>query len=203
LKKKIFTPETDFEKQNLDVISKLRNIKDQELSNDFDKKLFEKILADQIYFVKPESVKEKLIKLLKAVTNPHNPITYLAYASVLIGVFFVGGSLFHRDVKQTAYENSAIKNTNTENVNNSAPQNAIALRKTAKDFAQSKDKKYINNIYKKVLMNIDYGVLNCPSRVDVYTILNSEQFAAIISGLDSPGITDTVNTIIKIWEEQN
>lgn|GEM_PF-2250636 len=202
MEKKDFSPETDFEKQNLDVIENLRKIQDEDLSAGFEKKLYERILSEQEFLWKGESKNSKITEFIKSIFLPNKALAYLAYASLLICFFITGyyialwhGKTVNTNAVMASRVEDSIKSPNT--VETAQQENAVVKKQN-----NSGKEKYLKEFHQKVLMNVNYGFLNNPSYKEIIKLLDSDKFKQHINEYSNPTLDDSVKTVINILEEQ-
>jgi hypothetical protein len=201
LKKNKFSPETDFEKLHSGLIEKIRSVKEEELSENFNEKLFSKIHSGQVVFDKKESLLKKAADFIAELLNPQRPAAYIVYAGVLAAVFFTGQMLFLKHDSGLEINKAIAKTEKAVTADNIEPEKPSYGNKVSADTRREDNERYMRELYKKVSENLDYGFANIPTEEDVRKIIASDVFKEKIGLIESPTIEDSVKIIKRLLEE--
>lgn len=183
-----FKPEEDFEEENLDIIKSLREIKDEQLPDNFDNGIIKEINKHKKESKIPELFKKILINISKF---------KLAY-SLGLAIFTATCLLILNPTRIEENKNAVITKIDSIGKDKGKIENSIAGK-----FGEEKGEQKAEKIFELVKRNMSYGFLYEVSQKDVQNQLSSEEFKQTISEIKNPVIDDTVRVIIKLIENNN
>lgn len=206
MKNNKFIPETDFEMQNADLIRSLQNMEEEELSGDFDNKLFAAVRNIQL--IRPVKTEKKsyrklwdeIVEKLKI-----NPTLYLSFASLMtvlcvLGYFYFNSSSSRNQAKSQLAMSE--KRHAPGQMHGQISNNQAENKTPEKTITPDKNDRYYAKIQEKVVKNMNYGFLNNPGLSEIKKTIRSKEFKKNILQYSNPEQEDTVIVIIKILAEK-
>ncbi len=193
MRNKNFTPEEDFEKENLSIINNLRKINDEELSEEFEEKLHKGIslvnFKSRQKFIFWQSIKNVMVKM----SHLPQPVKSIGYTVLTVFVLL----MVYISIQTPG--NISNRNTHSPGKKNEKIEADITREKSSiGDIKNSlSEKGAIDRLYYE--LSDSNEIVIKPSIAEIKKILTSEVFREKIAEYKSPVLDDSLKIIAEIF----